>query len=73
MDNWQGRETADIVYTDRDGVLTKFLRDNCTGGFPAGIPDGREIEYFLEVKTTTGECNARFFMSSGQYQLVCRL
>ncbi|KAF2680362.1 hypothetical protein K458DRAFT_94472 [Lentithecium fluviatile CBS 122367] len=73
MANWIGRETADLVYTDRDGSLTRYLRENCTGGFPSGIAANRDfvdqpIEYFLEVKTTTGGCGTRFFMSGSQFQ-----
>jgi hypothetical protein len=77
MGNWQGRETADIVYKDQDGSLTRYLREHCTGGFPEGIREDRDfttesIEYFLEVKTTTSACHTRFYMSGSQYARVCR-
>ncbi|KAF1842835.1 uncharacterized protein K460DRAFT_367777 [Cucurbitaria berberidis CBS 394.84] len=73
MQNWVGRETADIVYTDHTGALTQYLRDNCTGSFPEQIPIGHDhttmpIEYYLEVKSTTSACNTRFYLSSGQYK-----
>jgi hypothetical protein len=75
--NWQGRETADIVYKDCDGGLTEWLVEHCTGGYPAG-DDEREfaeqpIEYFFEVKSTTGPCESRFFLSTGQYKRVSYL
>lgn len=75
MQNWVGRETADIVYTDRTGDLTRYLRRECTGGFPEQIAldhdhVGVPIEYFLEVKSTVGACNTRFFLSGGQYKRV---
>lgn len=74
--NWTGRETADIVYKDESGQLTQYLREHCKGDFPNQIREDRNfqthpIEYFLEVKTTTGDCKTRFYMSSGQYKRVC--
>ncbi|KAF2875580.1 hypothetical protein BDV95DRAFT_278391 [Massariosphaeria phaeospora] len=78
MNNWVGRETTDIVYTDETGDLTQYLREHCTGGFPDGIATNRDhaaepIEYFLEVKTTTGACNTRFYMSDSQHKRMQRL
>ena len=78
MANWSGRETADIVYTDISGKMTRWLRRVCTGGFPDQIAKKHDfaecpIEYYLEVKSTTGACGSRFFLSSGQYKLVCDL
>ena len=75
MDSWPGRETADIVYTDRDGRLTQYLGEQCVGGMPERILDNRNyalkpIEYYLEVKTTTSTCDTRFFMSDSQYRRV---
>ncbi|KAI4683813.1 uncharacterized protein J4E84_006652 [Alternaria hordeiaustralica] len=72
--NWQGRETADIVYTDRDGTLTQWLKGRCTGGYPASSTERdfarHPIEYYFEVKSTTSACETRFFLSAGQYKLV---
>jgi hypothetical protein len=72
--NWEGRETADIVYKDCDGRLTRWLKGNCTGGYPAGFRNRdfaeHPIEYYFEVKSTTGACGSRFFLSTGQYKLV---
>jgi hypothetical protein len=76
MPNWSGRETADIIYKDTSGSLTRWLRGVGTGGFPEQISEEHDfaecpIEYYLEVKSTTGACGSRFFLSSGQYTLVC--
>lgn len=73
--DWSGRETADIVYTDRNGSLTQYLRDHCNGGFPSQISLFHNhalhpIEYYLEIKSTPGLCSTRFFMSGSQYKLV---
>jgi hypothetical protein len=78
MASWVGRETADIVYTDKTGALTRYLRQNSEGVFPHQIPEhwnfaSRPIEYYLEVKSTTGHCGSRFYMSSGQYKRVYTL
>jgi hypothetical protein len=72
---WSGRETADLVYTDADGAFTKYLRATCDGGFPPQIQQNHNfgispIEYYLEVKSTTGACGTRFFMSGKQYERV---
>ncbi|KAJ6007726.1 hypothetical protein N7540_011702 [Penicillium herquei] len=63
---WYGRETADIVYDDIDGVLTAFLIDR-------GYMDAEEWEtmrpkYFIEIKTTTGSLGTPFYMSNSQFQ-----
>ena len=76
MEEWQGRETADFVYKDSHGSLTRYLSEHCVGGMPPGLEQDRDfvrfpIEYFLEVKTTTSNCATRFFMSGSQYQRVC--
>jgi hypothetical protein len=74
LEDWIGRETADFVYTDPDGVFTQYLETTCFGGFPvlqrgsAGL--FQPIEYFIEVKTTTLTCDTRFFMSKWQYKRV---
>lgn len=75
LGDWQGRETSDFVYTDRDGKLTQYLRDHCIGSMPEGIAQNRDftqhpLEYFLEVKSTTSICNTRFYMSGSQYRRV---
>jgi hypothetical protein len=69
MRPWPGdHETSDIVYEDKDGILTRFLID--TGYLDQGIWAGATPEYSIEVKTTTRGCNDRFIMSSNQYKMV---
>jgi len=67
MTSWDGRETSDIVYRDTEGDLTRLL-------IHLGYLDihwtGSEPEYLIEVKTTTGNCADRFFMSAPQYNMV---
>ncbi|KAF2107406.1 hypothetical protein BDV96DRAFT_653752 [Lophiotrema nucula] len=67
MDPWMGAETADIVYLDRQGILTQWLKAN-TGVFPDWLNCEVEVEYYIEVKTTTSACDTRFFLSSGQHR-----
>ncbi|KAH6672240.1 hypothetical protein B0J14DRAFT_69385 [Halenospora varia] len=65
-----GVEIADIVYRDRNSILTelliekRYLEDVWTGARP---------KYLIEVKTTTGECNDRLFMSNTQYLRMQRM
>ena len=68
MEPWQGRETADITYADRDGVLTDLLVDK--GYLARDDWAGRRPKYFIEVKTTTSACDTPFYMSKAQYQRV---
>jgi hypothetical protein len=67
--NWPGREVADIMYKDNSGQFESWLRRTCRRLFPA-LPHGGEIQYLIEVKTTTGPCRTPFFMSGNQYQLM---
>jgi hypothetical protein len=74
--NWAGRETADIVYLDATGALTRYLRYSSEGAFPHQIHEDRNfvthpIEYYLEVKSTPGRCSTRFYLSGSQYKRVC--
>ncbi|KAH6999499.1 hypothetical protein EDB80DRAFT_724771 [Ilyonectria destructans] len=63
---WPGnRETADIVYADTTGALTKVLID-CD--YLSSSWEHARPNYLLEVKTTTGPCRTPFFMSRLQYQ-----
>ena len=66
---WPGqREISDLRFNDTTSLLTRYL---INGGYLDGdIWSGATPEYFIEVKTTTGECRDRFFMSSNQYRLV---
>jgi len=72
-------ETADIVYADTNGELTRFLRSNCHGRFPDFPPvvdlgnhtTTPPITYYLEVKTTTSpNPDEKFYMSKGEYELM---
>jgi hypothetical protein len=68
-ERWPGqREISDIRFNDTRSFLTQHL---INGGYLDGdVWSGATPEYFIEVKTTTGDCGDRFFMSSNQYRLV---
>lgn len=68
MQPWTGRETADIVYHDTNRVFTQVLIDK--NYLDAEDWVGKKPRYLIEVKTTTGSCNAPFFMSKAQYRRV---
>lgn len=66
---WSGRESADIVYNDVDAALTQWL-------VAAGLLQGEDWQtarptYFIEVKSTLGECEREFYMSQNQVDMVC--
>ena len=74
--DWEGQETTDLVYLDRHGALTGYLRRHCIESFPSQILLDHNhqtcpIEYFLEVKSTPGNSRTRFYMSDAQYKRVC--
>lgn len=71
MDNWDGRETADITYEDTEGELTAMLVDR--GHLDSNGWRNSRPKYYIEVKTTTGPCRTPFYMSKYQYQRVSRL
>lgn len=65
---WPGhRETADLVYDDGSGDLTRVLIER---GYLDGSWEGCTPNFLLEVKTTTGPCETPFFMSKTQYERV---
>ena len=70
MHDWRGPETADIVYEDcgPDHKLTSFLSRRIGIELPRGcsLLEGGNIKYYLEVKTTLGDCGNRFFLSKAQ-------
>ena len=70
MDEWRGQETADIVYEDcgPDHKLTAFLSRYLLPEY--SLHERENIKYYLEVKTTTGDCSNRFFVSKAQYNRV---
>ncbi|KAI9038751.1 uncharacterized protein KD926_010486 [Aspergillus affinis] len=63
---WNGRETADILYADRDGIFTALLVDK--GYLHADTWVGRRPTYYLEVKATTMSWETPFYMSKNQYK-----
>lgn len=65
---WNHKETSDIEYSDSEGILTELLIDN--GYLERDIWEHKRPKYYLEVKTTTGPCEAPFYMSKSQYRLV---
>ncbi|SMR45238.1 unnamed protein product [Zymoseptoria tritici ST99CH_3D1] len=71
LERWSGKETADLVYDDVLGELTKLLIDR--GYLASNEWDGRRPFYYIEVKTTTGSCEAPFYMSKGQYERMTEI
>lgn len=65
---WNGAETADITFKDVSSAFTSLLIQ--TGHLEEQVWRGARPHYFIEVKTTTGDCNDRFFMSNSQYLRV---
>ncbi|KAG2027473.1 hypothetical protein GB937_001217 [Aspergillus fischeri] len=63
---WYGFETADVVYRDTSSTLTTTLID--AGYLPHARWHGSNPTYYIEVKTTRGECDSAFFMSKSQYR-----
>ncbi|RHZ43626.1 uncharacterized protein CDV56_101060 [Aspergillus thermomutatus] len=63
---WSGVETADLVYRDTRSTLTTILID--AGYLSHARWCGANPTYYIEVKTTTGECDSAFFMSKSQYR-----
>ena len=69
MGAWPGRsEQSDLIYNDTRGILTTYLIN--AGYLNANVWGDAAPEYFIEVKTTTGDCNDRFYMSAKQYRMV---
>jgi hypothetical protein len=68
---WNHRETSDLEYADSEGALTELMIDN--GYLKRGIWENKKPRYYLEVKTTTGPCEAPFYMSKSQYRLASYL
>ena len=68
LQHWGGRETSDITYADYDSTLTALLIDK--GYLPEDAWQGARLQYYIEVKTTTGPCHTPFYMSGDQYRRV---
>jgi hypothetical protein len=66
---WPGRrEVSDLTFRDIRGIPTGHL---IRGGYlTANVWSEATPEYLIEVKTTTGDCGDRFFMSRNQYEMV---
>ncbi|KAF2459569.1 hypothetical protein BDY21DRAFT_317672 [Lineolata rhizophorae] len=64
LEPWHGVETADIVYPDGEGDFTRLLIER--GYFGPAWANAKPT-YYIEVKTTTGECADEFYMSGAQY------
>ncbi|KAL8786867.1 MAG: hypothetical protein Q9195_008024 [Heterodermia aff. obscurata] len=71
MSSFDGTETADLVYEDKDGMLTAMLIDE--KHLDEEIWLHKRPKYFLEVKATTQECKTRFFMSKEQVRRMERM
>ncbi|CZR46625.1 uncharacterized protein FPRO_12075 [Fusarium proliferatum ET1] len=67
LTHWSNRETADLVYPDTQGDLTRILAD---AEILTGDWSTRRPRYYIEVKTTTGPCGTPFYMSGNQYRLM---
>ncbi|RSL98875.1 hypothetical protein CEP52_010095 [Fusarium oligoseptatum] len=65
---WNHRETSDLEYDDSEGALTELMIDN--GYLERDVWENKKPKYYLEVKTTTGPCEAPFYMSKSQYRLI---
>ncbi|KAE9964487.1 hypothetical protein EG328_010419 [Venturia inaequalis] len=67
ISHWPGKETADIIYTDHQQVLTKMLvqKNYLDPEWATLYPT-----YYIEVKSTTGSCDTRFFCSQEQVDLM---
>ncbi|KAF5722957.1 hypothetical protein FMUND_2314 [Fusarium mundagurra] len=70
LTHWPNRETADLVYSDTQGDLTRLLVDAEILGDDWSA---RRPRYYIEVKTTTGPCGTPFYMSGNQYRLMERM
>ncbi|PNP78159.1 hypothetical protein FNYG_08476 [Fusarium nygamai] len=70
LSHWPNRETADLVYSDTQGDLTRLLVDAEILGDDWST---RRPRYYIEVKTTTGPCGTPFYMSGNQYRLMERI
>lgn len=70
LSHWPNRETADLVYSDTQGDLTRILVD---AEILSDDWSSRRPKYYIEVKTTTGPCGTPFYMSGNQYRLVSLL
>ena len=66
--DWEGAETADIIYQDTKGDFTNHLIDN--GYLDGKLWRGQRPEYLIEVKSSLSNTNKEFYLSSNQYERV---
>ena len=64
MGPWNGRETTDITYDDRDGILTSLFMEN--EYLSSEVWAGRRPKYFIEVKSTTKPYDTPFKITKHQ-------
>lgn len=65
---WNGRETSDIVYHDKDRILTELLVEK--GHLQREDWLKKTPRYFIEVKCTVGKASTPFYISKAQYRRV---
>jgi len=69
-------EITDLEYQDRTGCFSRLLRTWADGKVPNWLEEAcmsgttTRPKYWLEVKTTPGNCETVFFVSTHQYELV---
>jgi hypothetical protein len=68
LSDYRQREISDITYTDEAGEFTRWLINHGYAQAESWLE--KPPRYLIEVKTTTGACSERFFMSNHQAKLV---
>ena len=67
LEEWKG-DDVDMIYQDNHGEFTKKLVQQ--GHLDKIWSQAKRPKYWLEVKTTTWECGARFFLTDVQHKRV---
>jgi hypothetical protein len=67
LEKWND-DDVDIVYDDKEGVLTQLLVGS--GYLDKNIWIGARPKYWLEVKSTTKKCGTRFFLTNPEHEKV---
>ncbi|EEP80666.1 predicted protein [Uncinocarpus reesii 1704] len=67
LEPWNGVETADFVYNDSEGALTRLLvsQDLAAPSWGSARP-----RYLIEVKSTVSTFNTPFYMSKSQFRRI---
>ena len=71
ISDYTAREKSDITYDDSEGSLTQLFLDKGLAEVASWL--AAPPKYYLEVKTTTEEYYAPFYISKGQYKLAKKL